>query len=82
MPLLIISYAAQYLDKTGLSYSAVLGIKEDLVSLSYPQPGDTNKGRIWWDKTIAGPPVSSTLATWLRLILYPLGLSNSLWESI
>ncbi|KAI9924181.1 hypothetical protein MW887_007131 [Aspergillus wentii] len=30
MPLLIISYGAQYLDKTSLSYSAVLGIKDDL----------------------------------------------------
>ncbi|RJE26627.1 Major Facilitator Superfamily [Aspergillus sclerotialis] len=30
MPLLTISYAFQYLDKTSLSYSAVLGIKGDL----------------------------------------------------
>ncbi|KAL3479094.1 major facilitator superfamily domain-containing protein [Aspergillus californicus] len=30
MPLLIISYGLQYLDKTSLSYSAILGIREDL----------------------------------------------------
>ncbi|OJJ02776.1 hypothetical protein ASPVEDRAFT_131759 [Aspergillus versicolor CBS 583.65] len=30
MPLLIISYGLQYLDKTSLSYSAVLGLREDL----------------------------------------------------
>ncbi|KAL4999684.1 major facilitator superfamily domain-containing protein [Aspergillus recurvatus] len=30
MPLLIISYGLQYLDKTSLSYSAILGLREDL----------------------------------------------------
>ncbi|KAF7586079.1 hypothetical protein BBP40_009610 [Aspergillus hancockii] len=30
MPLLIVSYGLQYLDKTSLSYSAILGLKEDL----------------------------------------------------
>ncbi|KAF9890765.1 hypothetical protein FE257_005634 [Aspergillus nanangensis] len=30
MPLLMVSYALQFLDKTSLSYSAVLGIKQDL----------------------------------------------------
>ncbi|KAB8257359.1 major facilitator superfamily domain-containing protein [Aspergillus pseudonomiae] len=30
MPLLIISYGLQFLDKTSLSYSAILGLKEDL----------------------------------------------------
>ncbi|GES57250.1 pantothenate transporter [Aspergillus terreus] len=30
MPLLTFSYALQYLDKTSLSYSAILGIREDL----------------------------------------------------
>ena len=44
MPLLTISYAFQYLDKTSLSYSAVLGIKEDLVSLiPLQKQGDTDE---------------------------------------
>ncbi|QPC73346.1 hypothetical protein HYE68_004098 [Fusarium pseudograminearum] len=30
MPLLIISYGLQYLDKTSLAYSAILGLREDL----------------------------------------------------
>ncbi|KAL4788143.1 major facilitator superfamily domain-containing protein [Aspergillus varians] len=30
MPLLIISYGLQYLDKTSLSYSAILGLRQDL----------------------------------------------------
>ncbi|KAL4932257.1 major facilitator superfamily domain-containing protein [Aspergillus undulatus] len=30
MPLLIVSYGLQYLDKTSLSYSAILGLREDL----------------------------------------------------
>ncbi|KAI0149369.1 major facilitator superfamily domain-containing protein [Pestalotiopsis sp. NC0098] len=30
MPILIVSYGLQYLDKTSLSYSAILGIQEDL----------------------------------------------------
>ncbi|KAL3455250.1 major facilitator superfamily domain-containing protein [Aspergillus heterothallicus] len=30
MPLLIVSYGLQYLDKTSLSYSAILGIRQDL----------------------------------------------------
>ncbi|KAE8155304.1 major facilitator superfamily domain-containing protein [Aspergillus avenaceus] len=30
MPLLIVSYGLQYLDKTSLSYSAILGLKQDL----------------------------------------------------
>ncbi|KAH8429218.1 uncharacterized protein LDX57_006885 [Aspergillus melleus] len=30
MPLLIVSYGLQYLDKTSLAYSAILGIREDL----------------------------------------------------
>ncbi|RSL95380.1 hypothetical protein CEP52_012069 [Fusarium oligoseptatum] len=30
MPLLIVSYGLQYLDKTSLAYSAILGLREDL----------------------------------------------------
>ncbi|KAL6355617.1 hypothetical protein LRP88_11220 [Fusarium phalaenopsidis] len=42
MPLLIVSYGLQYLDKTSLAYSAILGLREELVrdapfaQMSYP----------------------------------------------
>jgi hypothetical protein len=33
MGLLIVSYGLQYLDKTSLAYSAILGLSEDLVRI-------------------------------------------------
>lgn len=34
MPLLLISYALQFFDKTTLGYTAILGIQKDTVSLT------------------------------------------------
>ena len=48
MPLLTISYAFQLLDKTSLSYAAMLGIKTDLVHPTSidPPPHPSNKTSI------------------------------------
>ena len=34
MPLLLVSYALQFFDKTTLGYTAILGIQEDTVSIT------------------------------------------------
>jgi hypothetical protein len=33
MPLLIVSYGLQYLDKLALSYGAIMGLRTDLVGI-------------------------------------------------
>lgn len=35
MPLLLVSYALQFFDKTTLGYAAILGIQEDTVRTSH-----------------------------------------------
>jgi hypothetical protein len=66
MPLLIVSYGLQYLDKLALSYGAIMGLRTDLVRVP-------PAGHLWSSadhvssplktKSTAGQPVYSSLAT-------------------
>jgi hypothetical protein len=68
MPLLLVSYTLQFLDKQSLNFSSIMGIIDDLVSALIHFKLYTDTIRISLDRDTVGVAVLSTLVTLLSAI--------------